>query len=122
MKSMATMTARAGIGPANLLGDVAAASSGHGRKTRRRRISPQAGRAMEILGHAIEYLVDEYAHQSSRRSTGRAKPEPAIRAQLEGNLEAAYLLMRINSQIYLACPEAPTMWERCRSLLRFRAA
>ena len=28
---------------------------------RKRRISPQAGRALEILGHSIEYLVDEIA-------------------------------------------------------------
>ncbi len=31
---------------------------------RRRRISPQAGHALEILGHAIEYLADEYVHQA----------------------------------------------------------
>ena len=34
------------------------------RAYRRRRISPQAGHALEILGHAIEYLTDEFVTQA----------------------------------------------------------
>src|ERR1700743_2631579 len=38
---------------------------------RRRLISPEAGRAMEMLGHAIEYLADEHALGClSRRARG----------------------------------------------------
>ena len=33
-----------------------AASAGYMPSNRRRRITPEAGRALEILGHAIEYL------------------------------------------------------------------
>ena len=29
-------------------------------RTHRRRITPQAGRALDILAHAIEYLTDEF--------------------------------------------------------------
>jgi hypothetical protein len=39
-------------------------SQSNGERTRR--ISPEAGRALEILGHAIEYLIDEYVHETKR--------------------------------------------------------
>jgi len=77
---------------------------------RRRRISPQAGHALEILGHAIEYLSDEFVHEGAQ-----------ICPQ-DGRLEAVQLLMGINRQIYFACPEAPSMGARWRSLLGLRAA
>ena len=73
----------------------------------RRRISPEAGRALEILGHAIEYLSDEYAHH------GRGFSEN------DGQLEAVQRLMAINRQIYLECPEVPSLSSRIRSFLRF---
>jgi len=72
---------------------------------RRRRITPQAGRALEILGHAIEYLTDEYVHRAKVASVD------------DGELQAVQLLMGINRQIYFACPEAPTMADRWRALL-----
>jgi len=72
----------------------------------RRRISPEAGRALEILGHAIEYLSDEYAHHGDSFS---AK---------DGKVEAVQLLMAINRQIYLDCPLAPSFSVRLRSFLR----
>lgn len=71
----------------------------------RRRISPQAGRALEILGHAIEYLTDEFVHQGL---TFSAKNE---------QLEAVQMLMALNRQVYFECPEIPTFGERCRALL-----
>jgi hypothetical protein len=77
---------------------------------RRRRISPEAGHALEILGHAIEYLADEYIHCGG-----------AVSAQ-DGQVEAVQLLMKMNRQIYFACPEAPTFGERWRALLHLRAA
>jgi len=78
------------------------------RSNRRRRISPPAGRALEILGHAIEYLTDEFIHEG-----GALSPE-------NGQLEAVQLLMALNRQVYLACPEVPTFGERCRALLGLR--
>jgi hypothetical protein len=80
------------------------------RSHRRRRISPQAGRALEILGHAIEYLTDEFVHEGEAFSVRREQ------------LEAVRLLMAANREIYLECPEVPSFGERCRSFLRFHTA
>ncbi len=77
---------------------------------RHRRISPQAGRALEILGHAIEYLSDEYAHAGGSLSAHN------------GQVEAVQLLMGINRQIYFACPQVPTLGERWRALVHREAA
>lgn len=79
-------------------------------RSRRRRISPEAGRALEILGHAIEYLSDEFVHSGGTLS--------ALNAQVE----AVQLLMAINRKIYLACPEVPGLGERWRALLHMREA
>ena len=80
------------------------------RPNRRRRITPKAGHALEILGHAIEYLTDEFVHRGFDPSANRAE------------LEAVQLLMALNRQVYFECPEQPTFVDRCRSLLRLRAA
>jgi len=77
---------------------------------RRRRITPQAGRALEILGHAIEYLTDEFVHEGGTLSAENDR------------LKAVQLLMALNRQIYFECPEAPTFAERCRSILHLHAA
>jgi hypothetical protein len=79
-------------------------------RVRRRRISPEAGRALEILGHAIEYLTDEFVHSGGLLSARNAQ------------LEAVQLLMGINRQIYFQCPEVPSMGERWRELLHLRSA
>jgi hypothetical protein len=71
----------------------------------RRRISPQAGHALEILGHAIEYLTDEYVHEGGTFSAG------------DPRLEAIQILMSLNRQVYFACPEVPTLRERIRAWL-----
>jgi hypothetical protein len=73
---------------------------------RRRLISPEAGHALEILGHAIEYLADEYAHRGGSFSAH------------DGEVEALQLLMGVNRQIYFDCPEAPSMADRWRALLK----
>jgi hypothetical protein len=75
----------------------------------RRRISPEAGRALEILGHAIEYLTDEYVHRGGG-SLSAQDPE----------LEAVQLLMALNRKIYFECPAAPTLVERLRQIWRLR--
>lgn len=73
------------------------------RGRRARRISPEAGHALEILGHAIEYLTDEYVHQGGLFSAH------------DGDVEAIQLLMARNREIYFACPEAPTIGDRIRA-------
>jgi hypothetical protein len=80
------------------------------RSQRRRRISPQAGRALEALGHAIEYLTDEFIHQGTRFSAR------------EEQFEAVLMLMALNRRVYFECPEMPTFGERCRALLHLDSA
>jgi len=77
---------------------------------RRRRIDPQAGHALEILGHAIEYLTDEFVH-----SGGDLSPH-------NPELQAVQLLMAINRAIYFDCPEVPSFRERCRRMMGVRSA
>jgi hypothetical protein len=75
---------------------------------RRRRISRDAGLGLEILGHAIEYLTDEYVH----RGTSLSADDPQV--------QAIQLLMSLNRQIYFECPVIPTFGERVRALFRLR--
>jgi hypothetical protein len=72
----------------------------------RRQISPQAGRALEILGHAIQYLADQHAHEGSLIVWERA------------HFEAMSILKNLNRQIYLECPEVPSFDERVIRILR----
>jgi len=39
----------------------------------RRRIDPETGRALIVLGHAIEYLADEFAHEGGSFATHRGQ-------------------------------------------------
>jgi hypothetical protein len=72
---------------------------------RARRISPEAGRALEILGHAIEYLADEYVNETKNLSA--TDPQVA----------AIGLLMSLNRQVYYECPVIPTFSVRIRAFL-----
>lgn len=72
----------------------------------RRRITPGAGKALEILAHALEYLSDECAASDAT--------EPWLRAQVD----AIKLLKDLNLGIYMQCPEAPTAAARCRAFFR----
>ena len=72
---------------------------------KRRRISSEAGHALEILGHAIEYLIDEYVHEGGSFSAD----DPQVQAVL--------MLMELNRQIYFECPEVPGFQERLRSFV-----
>ena len=76
------------------------------RVSSRRRIDPRAGHALEILGHAIDYLVDEYRNEGMPISSSKAQEE------------AVKLLMAFNRQVYFECPFVPTLSERFRSFLR----
>jgi len=75
------------------------------RSTRRRRITPRAGHALEILGHAIEYLTDEFVHEGGSFSAHNER------------IQAVQLLMALNRQVYFECPEVPSFRERCRAIL-----
>ncbi len=77
---------------------------------RSRRISPEAGRALEILGHAIEYLTDEFVYAGGSFSAR----DPQV--------EAVQLLMSLNRKVYFECPEVPGFAERLRALMRPRTA
>jgi hypothetical protein len=77
------------------------------RAKRQRRISPQAGRALEILGHAIEYLVDETLVDYA----------DAPDSWLKGRTEAIQLLMATNRQIYFECPEVSKLSDRVLEIL-----
>ena len=97
--------------PCAFLASIRLAPSSPGEnRSRRRRISSEAGHALEILGHAIEYLADEFVHQSGELSAR------------DGQIEAVQLLMAVNRKIYFACPEVPTIGERFWALLGWRTA
>ncbi|HWG19733.1 MAG TPA: hypothetical protein VG225_04320 [Terracidiphilus sp.] len=74
---------------------------------RRRRVSPEAGHALEKLGHAIEYLSDEFVHEDG-----------SLAGRQDDRLEAIELLMSLNRQVYFECPEIPSLRERFKALLQ----
>ena len=76
------------------------------RPIRRRRISPEAGSALEKLGHAIEYLADEYIHKGSSSFSAN-----------DAQLKAIEMLMARNREVYFACPVVPSLGERLRKFL-----
>ena len=75
-----------------------------------RRISPRAGRALELLTHAIEYLTDQYIWTSGAFSAS------------DPDVQAIQLLMALNREIYFACPVMPTVSERLRAFFAPRTA
>ncbi|MFP5235040.1 MAG: hypothetical protein ACLGSD_03990 [Acidobacteriota bacterium] len=75
---------------------------------RPRLVSRSAGHALEILGHAIEYLTDQYVEQPTDTNDLAA-----------GQLEAIQILMALNRSIYFDCPEKPGLVERVGALCRF---
>jgi hypothetical protein len=77
---------------------------------RRRKISPRSGKALEVLGHAIEYLTDEHLHLGG---TFRLD---------DPHSEAVKILMAANRAVYFECPEVPTFRERCSAWLQQRTA
>lgn len=57
----------------------------------RRKVSPQEGAALECLGHAIEYLIDETLFDGNVVNTGVS--------------EAVRLLASASRNVYLGCAE-----------------
>jgi hypothetical protein len=76
---------------------------------KRRSISPETGRALVILGHAVEYLTDEFVHEGGLLTANR------------GQIDAIQLLIKLNRQIYMSCPEAGGFGEWLRSFVGGRA-
>jgi hypothetical protein len=72
----------------------------------RRKVTEEAGRGLEKLGHALEYLTDEFVCDGCR------VPEDY------GRLQAIQLLASLNRQIYFACGVEPTFRERVHALFR----
>jgi len=91
----------------------APASSGTSPASRplRRKISPEAARALKTLGHAIEYLANEFLQDDA----------PPVHDN--PRLQAVRMLMALNRQIYFECPMEPvalSFRERCREIFRTR--
>jgi hypothetical protein len=82
---------------------------------RRRKVTHEAGRAIEMLGHAIEYLADEFALECRSR-------EDQVAAGKHPRIMAIELMMTRNREIYFSCSMAPTLGERLRSLLHLQRA
>lgn len=80
----------------------------------RRRIDQEAGRALEIIGHAIEYLTDEYVHEFANSDRGSFSAH-------DGRLQAIQLLMAANREIYFQCPEVEDLMTRVLSILSRRS-
>ena len=70
-----------------------------GERAIRRRGSIEQGQALEILGHAVEYLVD------SRMFVPGSAP-------MQREHEAIQLLMRSSRAVFLECPEVVPMRHR----------
>jgi hypothetical protein len=80
-----------------------------------RRISEEAGRAIEVLGHAIEYLSDEFALECmTRRDPGAVGVHPRV--------AAIEILIDCNRAVYFDCPEERSFGDWLRSLLGLRIA
>jgi hypothetical protein len=71
----------------------------------RRHIDPRSGRALEVLGHAIEYLTDEFVEEGAPVTAN----DPRV--------QAVQLLMAVNRQVYFDCPIVPTFADRCRNFI-----
>jgi hypothetical protein len=86
-----------------------AAATGVGSRSASRRILPEAGFALELLGHAIEYLADEYMHETAML--------PSIYSA-DPRMEAMRLLMAANRDVYYACPLKEPLYHRVRERVR----
>ncbi|HEX6772906.1 MAG TPA: hypothetical protein VF126_12815 [Acidobacteriaceae bacterium] len=86
-----------------------AAATGVGSRSASRRILPEAGFALELLGHAIEYLADEYTHETAML--------PSIYSA-DPRMEAMRLLMAANRDVYYACPLKEPLYKQLRERMR----
>jgi len=68
----------------------------------RRRLSEKAKDALVMLGHASEYLIDDYIYEGGQFNIA------------EPRLQAGLLMISKSREIYFSCPEIPTHGERIR--------
>jgi hypothetical protein len=74
----------------------------------RRLLPPAGGRALEILGHAIEYLADEYANDlADKGPLGSADPRVA----------AIQILKELNRAVYYSGTEVEPVFARMKRWL-----
>ena len=89
------------------MANASASSSTHSRTHKlvlRRRPSPQQGRGLEFLGHAIEYLIDSELHA--------AGPEASPAAD-----HAVQILMRLSREVFSECREIVPVRKRITECL-----
>jgi hypothetical protein len=67
----------------------------------RRRPTHAQGRSLELLGHAIEYLVDSDLKEANATSCAPVS-------------EAAHILMRLSREVFAECQEIVPFWDRVR--------
>ncbi len=71
----------------------------------KRRPTPEQGRALEVIGHAIEYLIDfyivVYSEYGSRADT-----------------EAVQILVKLSMEVYEECAEVVPLHQRVRGWIR----
>jgi hypothetical protein len=72
----------------------------------RRRPTPAQGRALEILGHAIEYLIDTQLHTGD------------FGAGAKDAAEASQVLMRLSREVFAECRVVVPAGERLKHRLR----
>jgi hypothetical protein len=75
------------------------------RAVRSRHITPEAGRALEKLGHDIDYLADELVDKGTLLSPN------------DDRIQAIQILMALNRKVYFECPIIQTVGERFRAFL-----
>ena len=71
----------------------------------RRRLSPEGGKAIEVLGHAIEYLADEYAADTTSKG---------VLASADPRIEAIEVLKALNRAVYFSGTEVQPVFRRVR--------
>jgi hypothetical protein len=70
-----------------------------------RYITPEAGYAIEKLGHAIDYLADELVDKGTLLSPN------------DDRVQAIQILMALNREVYFECPNIQTVGERFHAFL-----
>ncbi len=75
------------------------------------------GRALESLGHAVEYLIDSRMYLGAggslaKRGSETARDSKPGRDSDVDQCDAIHLLMRLSREIFLECPEVVPLWAR----------
>jgi hypothetical protein len=73
--------------------------------TERRRGNAMQGRALEALGHAVEYLMDSRMFLVGQEN-GKAEQD------------ALKILMQMSRTVFLECPEVVSVWDKMGRLCR----